>query len=228
MTRNQIEFQKLQEQKRSNQVNESVASGTLAETIRNHQKTESQTDTKLGIDISNLNEYVRSNQARETETHRSNLANELISRERNAIQQDSNAINDWYNKARINVDTSRLSFEQQKEWQRIQESVRDYNLAVKNYEEQVRLNDASIAQRYATAASNAAKAVENTIRDVGFTKGLIASAGVTSAAAASATKSLPGPVSTTTKPGLNTILPIFSWSLKSTQPINKGGNYETR
>lgn len=69
MTQNQIKYQQLQEDKRSNLVNE-------AETERSHRANEAETN--------------RSNVARETETHRSNVANEQLTAARDAETKRSN------------------------------------------------------------------------------------------------------------------------------------------
>lgn len=94
MTKNQIEYAKLQEQRRANRSNEqltalrderahAIASRTATEVERKNREAERQNEVKLG-------EEFRSNVARETETKRANLAREQ-EQHRSALAVESEA-----------------------------------------------------------------------------------------------------------------------------------------
>lgn len=78
------------------------------------------------IDIGKLHETQRAN----TEQKRHNLASETLSSTQNAIAHERNAIDRYIAELKNAMETSRLSFDQQKEAQRIVESLRDYQLAL--------------------------------------------------------------------------------------------------
>lgn len=106
MTHNQIEYWKLQEQKRSNAANErenarhnvasevetnrsnlakeTISAGTLAEDMRHNRAGESET---YRHNMANENEATRSNKAREFETWRSNLAREIETQRSNLAKE---------------------------------------------------------------------------------------------------------------------------------------------
>lgn len=91
MTKNQIEYNKLLESKRSNQANEeltrirderahALGTATLAETSRYHS-------ADIEVRQASLDEQIRSNTARERETERSNLAKEAETQRSNMVKE---------------------------------------------------------------------------------------------------------------------------------------------
>lgn len=94
MTKNQIEYNRLLETKRSNQANEeltrirderahSLGKATLAETSRYHS-------ADIGVRQASLDEQIRSNKVRESETVRSNLAKEAETYRSNVAKEMEN------------------------------------------------------------------------------------------------------------------------------------------
>lgn len=155
MTANQIAYWNLQETKRSNLAKESETSrhnlategkdlATLQETSAHNRATESIAAGQLGeqirhnvstetIDISRLNETARHNKASEE------------------LTAQSNYINQWYNETIAGLRKQELNLQQQKELQRIVESQRDYNEAVRQYD----VNNAHKAVSTGATAVNA-------------------------------------------------------------------------
>lgn len=82
MTKNQIEFQKYQEQKRSNQAQESLTQSEQAETHRANVSKETETHRANVVRETQASqaqdETERSNRAREAETHRANTVSEAL------------------------------------------------------------------------------------------------------------------------------------------------------
>lgn len=78
------------------------------------------------IDIGKLHETQRAN----TEQRRHNRASETLSSNQNAIAKERNDIDRYIAELKNAMETSRLTFDQQKEAQRIVESLRDYQLAL--------------------------------------------------------------------------------------------------
>lgn len=71
MTRNQIDYNRLLEERRSNRAKEELAASQNAEVVRHNYETERQ-------NLISLDEMGRSNRARESETQRTNLAQEAL------------------------------------------------------------------------------------------------------------------------------------------------------
>lgn len=156
MTNNQISFLNYQETNRSNLARErETQRSNLAregETHRSNIVVEGETQRS---NLAKESEMRRSNLAKESETHRTNvvneqidigklhethrvnteqrrhnLASETLSSTQNAIAKERNDIDRYVAELRNAMDSSRLAFDQQKEAQRIIESLRDYQLAL--------------------------------------------------------------------------------------------------
>lgn len=100
MTRNQIEYARLLETKRSNLVNEGLQKASISETSRHNIVTENETsranmaretETKR-YNIQSLAETRRSNLARESETMRSNIARETENYRHNTVTEGQTAL----------------------------------------------------------------------------------------------------------------------------------------
>lgn len=157
MTRNQIAFYEAKEKKRSNLVNENIASRTLMETARSNRAregetnrhnliTEGQTNQSLSetkrSNLAKEYETARANRAKEYETWRSNYANERISNDRNII---TGAYNSGYlsELARHNAESERLTSENQRA---------QLNLQTQQFHEQQTVNTSYINKLKADAA----------------------------------------------------------------------------
>lgn len=178
MTQNQIAYWNLQETKRSNVSRESeTARHNIAdetETKRHNVQTETETSRhnlageseskrhnieSERFNISQLQETYRHNVAGENinisqlqETHRHNVASEKQDEIANAIKQEANRINQAYNDAITSIRRSELNLSKDKEVQRILESQRDFN-------EAVRVNDAKMMVDAIKAGGDAVRAI---------------------------------------------------------------------
>lgn len=102
MTRNQIAYQTLLEQGRSNRSNEALKNAEVSETARSNLAKETETN-RANIakesethraNVANETETNRSNLAREQETHRSNIQNESIKWAQHSEQARANRANE--------------------------------------------------------------------------------------------------------------------------------------
>lgn len=146
MTQNQIAYWNLQETKRSNESREKETNrhniATETEDKRHNTVSEGETsrhnkETER-FNISQLQETQRHNVATENlgsmqlnESIRHNTVTEQQNAVANAIKSQANAINKAYNEAIAELRSGELSLAQEKEAQRIEESQRDFNEAVR-------------------------------------------------------------------------------------------------
>lgn len=160
MTQNQIAYWNLQETKRSNVSREfethrhNVADET--ETNRHNVRTENETSRHNLVGERETN---RHNLASESfnisqlqEAYRHNVATERQGEIANILKHEANQINQAYNAAIASVRNRELSLAQEKEVQRILESQRDFN-------EAVRVNDAKMMVDAVKAGGDAVRAV---------------------------------------------------------------------
>lgn len=145
MTRNQLEYARLLETRRSNMANEvlggqqvQISQGNLAEVIRHNQAGESQQGRSLdeairhNVQTENLNsrsiqEGERSNRAREYETQRSNIAREHETLRSNVERENETARHNFVTEGQTNVSLS-LSDQAQRELERSHRATETTNL----------------------------------------------------------------------------------------------------
>lgn len=186
MTQNQIAYWNLQETKRSNESREKETNRhnvvTEQEAQRHNTVSEGETyrhntETER-FNISQLQETQRHNEATENlgslqlnESIRHNTVTEQQNAIANAIKSQANAINEAYNNAIAELRSKELTLAREKEIQRISESKRDFD-------EAVRMNDAKLI-------IDAYKSGNDTVRTIFGNKGIIG-AGVLGGAAVGA------------------------------------------
>lgn len=158
MTRNQISYLELLEKQRSNKANEREThrSNTRkeSETERSNRANESVNLINSQLRAGELAETIRSNQARETELNRSNLANEQLKADSNAETRRSNLAREaeTFRSNQASEQYRLLSLEEEKRANRARESVNWYSAL-----EQRRSN---VARETETHRSNLANETE--------------------------------------------------------------------
>lgn len=175
MTQNQIAFWSLKETQRANQARETETArhnveqeaqgrDTVNESKRHNQATES-------FNLSQLGETTRHNIATEqynisnlSEVRRHNYTTEQLS-------AAANAVNKWYNEQIADLKSQELTFAKEKELQRIEESQRDFNEAVRAHNLSAGQGAIDSASKLINSGANLAK--------VGATSGAAAAAGAT-------------------------------------------------
>lgn len=168
MTKNQIDFARLQEDKRANRVKEEQGASSLYETARSNQAREAETHRS---NLVNESETQRSNLAREGETRRSNLANENLQAYRNQIEQDKLGESRRHNLEGERYQTNKMLIDSTQKEKDLKLSGRRQDLEESKFHEQERQNtisnireDQKLQQTGQTSNAKVVDTVTNIIR----------------------------------------------------------------
>lgn len=140
MTKNQIDFARLQEDKRANRAKELQNEASLTETARSNLAKESETHRSNLVSEFETN---RSNKAREAESHRSNVANENLNAFRNQIEEDKLGESQRHNAEQERYLTNKLIIDTGQRQQELNTAQDRHNLDVAKFHEQERQNTIS-------------------------------------------------------------------------------------